>query len=76
MANIAAAGGGMCSGAYVSAGFNFQSFVAETSGNITTRVQSCNHTAAGNLATSASGCWYPSGNGDITLSGTITYMTA
>lgn len=73
---IAAAGGGMCSGAYVSGGFNFLSFVAETSGNITTRVQSCNHTAAGNLATSASGCWYPSGNGDITLSGTITYMTA
>lgn len=72
----AAAGGGMCSGAYVSAGFNFQSFVAETSGNITTRVQACNNTSAGNLATSASGCWYPSGNGDITLSGTITYMTA
>lgn len=73
---IAVAGGGMCSGAYVSAGFNFQSFVAETSGNITTRVQACNNTSAGNLATSASGCWYPSGNGDITLSGTITYMTA
>lgn len=73
---IAAAGGGMCSGAYVSGGFNFLSFVAETSGNITTRVQSCNHTAAGNLATSASGCWYPSGNSDITLSGTITYITA
>lgn len=72
---IAAAGGGMCSGAYVSGGFNFLSFVAETNGDITTRVQSCNHTAAGNLATSASGCWYPSGNGDITLSGTITYMT-
>lgn len=73
---IAAAGGGMCSGAYVSAGFNFQSFVAETSGNITTRVQACNNTSSGNLATSASGCWYPSGNGDLTLSGTITYMTA
>lgn len=72
----AAAGGGMCSGAYVSGGFTFQGFVAETSGNITTRVQACNNTAAGNLSTSASGCKYPTGNGDLTLSGTITYMTA
>lgn len=72
----AAAGGGMCSGAYVSAGFNFQCFVAETTGNITTRVQACNNTAAANLATSASGCKYPTGGGELTVSGTITYMTA
>ncbi len=73
---IAAAGSGMCSGAYVSAGFNFQCFVAETSGLITTRVQACNNTSAGNLATSASGCRYSANNGELTLSGTITYMTA
>jgi hypothetical protein len=73
---IAAAGGGMCSGAYVSGAFNFQCFVAETSGLITTRVQSCNHTAAENLRTSASGCKYSANNGTLTLSGTITYMTA
>lgn len=69
-----AAGGGMCSGAYVSAGFNFQCFVAEASNYISARVQACNNTSSGNLATSASGCFYPSGGGEITLSGTITYM--
>ena len=72
---LPSAGSGMCSGAYVSGGFNFQCFVAETSGAITTRVQACNHTSQTNLSTSASGCWYPSGGGTITLSGTITYIT-
>ena len=72
---FSAAGGGMCSGAYVSGGFNFQCFVAETSGSITMRVQSCNHTSQTNLSTSASGCWYRSGGGEITLSGTITFMS-
>lgn len=67
-------GGGICSGAYVSAGFNFQCFVAETTGLITIRVQNCNHTSAQNLSTSASGCWYPSGGGTLTLSGTITFI--
>lgn len=71
-----AAGGGMCSGAYVSGGFNFQCFVAETNGNITARVQSCNHTSQTNLSTSASGCKYRSGGGEITLSGTISFMTS
>jgi hypothetical protein len=73
--SMSVAGGGMCSGAYVSAGFNFQCFVAESSGNITTRVQACNNTSSANLATSASGCFYPSGSGELTLSGTITYFT-
>lgn len=72
---FSASGGGMCSGAYVSGGFTFQCFVAETSKSITTRVQSCNHTSQTNLSTSASGCWYPSGGGEITLSGTITFMS-
>ena len=69
------AGGGMCSGAYVSAGYTFQCFVAETDGTISTRVQACNNTTAANLSTSKSGCWYPSGGGEITISGTITYVT-
>lgn len=68
------AGGGMCSGAYISGGYNFQSFVAETDSNITTRVQACNNTSTTNLNTSASGCKYPSGGGELTLSGTITYI--
>lgn len=72
---FSAAGGGMCSGAYVGGGFTFQCFVAETSGSITTRVQACNNTSATNLSTSASGCNYRSGGGEITLSGTITYMS-
>lgn len=71
----AGAGGGMCAGAYVSAGFTFQCFVAETDGSISTRVQACNNTTTANLSTSKSGCWYPSGGGDITISGTITYIS-
>lgn len=69
-----ASGGGMCSGAYVSAGFNFECWVASTSGTITGRVQACNNTTAANLSTSASGLFYRSGGGEITLSGTICYI--
>ena len=72
--SYSAAGGGMCSGAYVSGGFNFQCFVVEEDGAITTRVQACNNTTATNLSTSATGCRYPSGGGEITLSGTITFL--
>lgn len=72
---FSAAGGGMCSGAYVSGNNNFQCFVAETSGLITTRTQACNNTSATNLSTSASGCYYRSGGGELTLSGTITFMS-
>lgn len=70
-----AAGGGMCSGAYVTGGYNFQCFVAEKDSTITTRVQICNHTASSALSTSGSGCKYCKLAGIITLSGTITYMT-
>ena len=70
-----ASGGGICSGAYVSAGFNFECWVASTSGTITGRVQSCNNTSATNLSTSASGLFYRSGGGEITLGGTICYIT-
>lgn len=73
--SIQAAGGGMCSGAYVSGGYTFQCFVAETTGMITVRTQACNNTSAANLSTSASGCKYPSGGGTLTISGTITYET-
>lgn len=72
---FAAAGGGMCSGACISGGYNFQCFVAEPSGAITVRIQASNNTANTNLATSASGCAYRNGGGEITLSGTITYMS-
>ena len=71
---VSAAGGGMCSGAYMSAGFNFQCWVAETNSTITARVQACNNTSADNLSTSASGCFYRNNGGEITLSGTINYI--
>lgn len=70
-----ASGGGMCSGAYVSAGFNFECWVASTSGTITGRVQACNNTSAANLSTSASGLFYRNSGGEITLGGTICYIT-
>jgi hypothetical protein len=69
------AGAGMCSGVYVGANKNFQCFVAESGYKITTRVQACNNTTDTNLSTSSAGCNYRSGGGEITLSGTITYMT-
>ena len=72
---FSASGGGMCARAYMkSGGQNFQCFVAETDNTITMRTQSCNMTAAGNLTTSASGVGYPTGGGELTLSGTITFM--
>lgn len=71
-----AAGGGMCSKAYVGKDNIFQCFVAETNGYIGTRVQTCNSEANRNLETYGSGCNYPYGGGELTLSGTITYMTA
>ena len=70
-----ASGGGICSGAYVSAGFNFECWVASTAGTITGRVQACNNTSAANLSTSASGLFYNSSGGEITLGGTICYIT-
>ena len=70
-----ASGGGMCSGTYVSGGFNFECWAIGTDKSITGRVQSCNNTSAANLSTSASGLFYPSGGGEITLSGTICYIT-
>ena len=68
------AGGGMCSGAYVAANQTFQCYVAETSKTITVRTQACNNTTATNLTTSASGCFYRNSGGELTLSGTITFI--
>lgn len=70
-----ASGGGVCSGAYISAGCNFECWVVSTSNKISARVQDCNNTTAGNLTTSASGLFYRSGGGEITLGGTICYIT-
>lgn len=70
-----ASGGGICSGAYISANHNFECWVASTSETITARIQGCNHTVNGNLSTSASGLYYRSGGGEITLGGTISYVT-
>lgn len=70
-----ASGSGVCSGAYVSAGFNFECWVASTGNTITGRVQSCNNTSAANLSTSASGLFYSNSGGEITLGGTICYLT-
>ena len=69
-----ATGGGMCSGTYVAGGYNFQCWAVSSSA-ITARVQSCNNNTDANLPTSASGCYYRTGGGEITLSGTITYLT-
>jgi hypothetical protein len=71
---FAAAGGGMCSGAYVSGGKTFQCFVAETDKTITTRVQDCYNDSPANLTTSKSGCYFRKDGGEITLSGTISYI--
>ena len=70
-----ASGGGMCSGAYISGGFNFECWVVNSSNNITARVQACNNTGSTNLSTSASGLFYRSGGGEITIGGTICYLT-
>lgn len=70
-----AAGGGMCSGALVSTDKNFQCFVVEKGTDyITLRGQDCDGTDGGNLTTSAIAFRYPSGT-EMTVSGTITYMT-
>ena len=70
----AVAGGGMCAGTYVTANHNFQCWVAGTNGKITPRVQGCNQTTTSLLTTSASGMFYPQGGGEVTVSGTITYV--
>ena len=69
-----AAGGGMCSGAKINAGFAFQCWALNENGKINSRVQACNATVDQPLPTSASGLFYPQNGGEITLSGTISFM--
>lgn len=73
--SIPAAGGGVCSGAHVLLDRNFQSFVAETNGTISLRAQSCEGTNGTNLSTNKGALKYPS-SAELTLIGTITFMTA
>lgn len=73
---VASSGGGVCSGALMAASQNFQCFVAETDGYITTRTQACDYTSGSILTTSKDGCRYTYSADTLTLSGTITYMTA
>lgn len=76
-ASCRASGGGICSGVIIQGVKNFQCFVVEASesvGIITTRTQNCGETDGIPLSTSAIGCRYPT-NGEITLNGTITYLT-
>ena len=72
---IPSSGGGMCSGALMKTNQNFQCFVAETDGFITTRTQACDYTAGSFLETSKDGCRYSYSSPGLTLSGTITFMT-
>lgn len=69
---VAAFGGGVAHNIYMSGGFCFEGWTADTSGNITARIQPCNNTSAGNLNI-ASSTYYPSGGGTVTLAGTICY---
>lgn len=70
----AAFGGGVAHNINVSAGFNFEGWTIDTSGNISPRTQPCNGTSAGNLQISST-AYYPSGSGNVlTLAGTICYV--
>lgn len=72
---VSAFGGGVAYNMYVSGGFAFQGWaINQSDGGITPRLQPCNNTTAGNLNISSSG-FYTQGGGDMTLSGTICYMT-
>ena len=64
-------GGGVAYGPYAVDGVVFNSWAMSEGGIITGRLTSPNATSTGNLTTN-SGLFYPSGGGDITLSGTIT----
>ena len=77
-------GGGVAYNLYVTGGFSFEGWGVVTEATISNskyynvivpRLQPCNNTSAGNLSISSSAC-YPSGGGQVTLSGTICYMTS
>lgn len=69
-------GGGLAYNVYISAGHAFECWCIDSGNNlITARTQPCNGTSAGNLNIGST-CNYPSGGGQIKLSGTICYMTS
>lgn len=65
-----AAGGGVAYNVYGAAGFCFGCWMIDENGIITPRLVPCNNTSAGNLSITTN-CCYPSGGGQMTLSGTI-----
>lgn len=65
-----AAGGGVAYNVYGGAGFCFGCWMMDENGFITPRLVPCNNTTAGNLSITTQ-CGYPSGGGQMTLSGTI-----
>ncbi len=74
--DVSASGGGICSNACVPDGYAFECFVAEVGEDIiTTRMQCIGTDGWSNLTTTASGCCYRKNGGEITLSGTIAYVT-
>ncbi len=69
-------GGGLAYNVYLTAGHAFECWCIDRGNNlITARTQPCNNTSAGNLNIGST-CNYPSGGGQIKLSGTICYMTS
>ncbi len=70
-----ASGAGICNGTYAGVNTNFQCWIASTSNTITPRMQNCNNTSAANLATPANYCFYRLDGGEITIGGTICYLT-
>lgn len=72
---VDAFGGGLAYNVYITAGHAFECWCIDSGNNlITARTQPCNGTSAGNLNIGST-CNYPSGGGQIKLSGTICYMT-
>lgn len=63
-------GGGVAFNVYCSGGYVFGCWGVDEDGIITARILPCNNSTAGNLNI-ASGVYYPTGGGSMTLSGTI-----
>lgn len=76
--SYSAFGGGIARGVYVVSNKNFACWCVELDGEdkamINARLQACNNTSYANLDTSST-IFYPYGGGEVTLAGTICYMT-
>ena len=74
-AEIASAWESFCREVYQITDEQVQNVMRDTNdANITGRIQSCNKTSADNLQISQN-CCYPSGGGQVSLAGTICYIT-